>query len=356
MTCISILAVDFHVYPRRFAKTETFGTALMDAGVGGFVVTGGIVSGGRNLSVLKAIKVAIPVVCLGLARTISVKSVNYQEHVSEYGVHWNFFFTLAFVPVFVAVLRSLWAWVWGVGSSKKTTITPRSKSSTPAKPTTASSTSTSTSGSGFVWLGIAVAVLYQYALSALGFEDWVLNAPRTNLLSMNKEGIASLFGYISICLFASGVGEYLLLKPKPVTLQDWKRKVRVLTLWTVIAWAALYGCIYGLQIPVSRRLANLSYVLWVIAMNLLLILQFLLLEFVVAPAFNVLRVSSVLQAVNDNQLIVFLFANVCTGMVNLFVDTLEAGDVVATGILIAYLSAVCGFAVVLKVLGWKIKL
>jgi hypothetical protein len=34
MTCLSILAIDFHVYPRRFGKTELFGFSLMDSGAG----------------------------------------------------------------------------------------------------------------------------------------------------------------------------------------------------------------------------------------------------------------------------------------------------------------------------------
>lgn len=42
---------------------------------------------------------SLPLIVLGLGRVLSTKGVNYQEHVTEYGVHWNFFFTVSAVKV-----------------------------------------------------------------------------------------------------------------------------------------------------------------------------------------------------------------------------------------------------------------
>ena len=91
----------------------------MDLGVGSFVFSAGIVSAKPFLKrpenrfkplggqLINACKHAFPLFVLGFARLIAVKGVDYQEHVSEYGVHWNFFFTLAFLPIFVTLCRAV---------------------------------------------------------------------------------------------------------------------------------------------------------------------------------------------------------------------------------------------------------
>ena len=104
ITAIAILAVDFQIYPRRLAKAETFGTGLMDVGVGAFIMSHGITapeargkSGGRVI--VSTLRGLLPLIVIGVLRLLAVKGTDYQEHVTEYGVHWNFFFTIAAVRV-----------------------------------------------------------------------------------------------------------------------------------------------------------------------------------------------------------------------------------------------------------------
>merc|ERR1712159_103006 len=125
LTCICILAVDFRIFPRAFAKTETYGQSVMDVGVGCFVFASALVSKQAQsyrhnegyMHTLKSTVVKVsPLLVLGLIRLFATKSADYQEHVSEYGVHWNFFFTLAGVALLVAVLspRREWSAITGL--------------------------------------------------------------------------------------------------------------------------------------------------------------------------------------------------------------------------------------------------
>jgi len=116
MTVICILAVDFPIFPRVLGKCEDFGTSLMDVGVGSFVFSLGIVSS-KSFSAknstpwiktcIGALRNAAPVLILGFIRLLMVKGVEYPEHLTEYGVHWNFFFTLGLIPALCSMLMPL---------------------------------------------------------------------------------------------------------------------------------------------------------------------------------------------------------------------------------------------------------
>eukprot|EP00759_Apiculatamorpha_spiralis_P024087 PhF_6_TR27807/c0_g1_i2/m.40544/K05283/PIGW; phosphatidylinositol glycan, class W len=101
-TCYCILAVDFPpLFPKEYIKTETYGISVMDLGVGCFVFSAGYVAWNKRAWKLLS---AIPLVALGCVRIFMVKGItDYQEHVAEYGVYWNFFFTLAAMPMLTAI-------------------------------------------------------------------------------------------------------------------------------------------------------------------------------------------------------------------------------------------------------------
>lgn len=109
VTCFCILAVDFQIFPRKYAKTETYGTGWMDLGVGSFVLANALVSRqARNVhsaGLKTALQSTCPLILLGLGRIVSTRGIDYQVHVGEYGVHWNFFFTLAAVALLTSIIN-----------------------------------------------------------------------------------------------------------------------------------------------------------------------------------------------------------------------------------------------------------
>ena len=123
ISVIAILAVDFHkIFPKDFVKTEQYGTSVMDLGVGCMVFASAITSlyarEGRwekekeksmkeKHSFVNTLKKILPYVVLGSSRLILHRNLNYQEHVSEYGVHWNFLLTQASLILILYLIGQL---------------------------------------------------------------------------------------------------------------------------------------------------------------------------------------------------------------------------------------------------------
>ncbi|CZT00614.1 probable GPI-anchored wall transfer protein 1 [Rhynchosporium agropyri] len=352
VTCIAILAVDFRIFPRRFAKVENWGTSLMDVGVGSFVFSAGIVAArpilkaqlvGEKLAPLterisRSLRHSLPLIVLGLIRLYTVKGLDYAEHVTEYGVHWNFFFTMGFLPPFVALFQSAFEYV-----------------------------------PSYAGLAVALGVAYQAALEFTDLKAFVLTAPRTNLFDKNREGIFSFFGYLAIFLAGQQLGLLVLPRGEGKTGGEQRKRLLLkLGVWSV-GWIALFwfstNYTYGLSLAVSRRLANLPYFLWIAAFNTTQLMAFCLAETILLPNAHkiyatkkeedeVYQVSTsrVLEAFNRNGLAVFLVANLLTGLVNLTVPTLHVTSLQAMGILVAYAATVTGVAIGLDIYDISIKM
>lgn len=307
-TCLCILAVDFRIFPRRYAKTETYGTSLMDLGVGSFVLANSLVSQqARNVPSTKrkgALKSVFPLIVLGLVRLITTTGVDYQVHVGEYGVHWNFFFTLAGVSILTTIIN----------------IPPQY--------------------SGI--FGTTILVGYQCWLT-YGLNAYLLSNQRgTDIISQNKEGIFSIFGYWSIYLIGVQLGNSIFFgKNSTATLRSNRRARIIVWILALSFWMATLLLDSYVE-RASRRTCNLAYVNLVLAQNLQVLAILMLSSYVTGNGTSVLE-----EAFNSNLLAAFLLANLLTGLVNLSVDTLSTSSIFALFILLAYaftLSSLTGLA------------
>lgn len=345
-TCICILAVDFHVFPRRLAKAENFGCGIMDLGVGGFIMSNAVVSKeaknrwksqGLHVTNFRATCIQIfsswPLIMLGVARLISVKMSGYQEHVTEYGLHWNFFFTLAFVKIFSSLILFFIDLKY------------------------------------CALLSVTLAVSYQYSLISYPFllNTLLGNARSGSILMQNKEGIASLLGYLSLYFAGIEYGAFI-FKPRNNLGQWLKVSQQLFCVGCIFCTLMLFSINY-IQ-PISRRLANLSYILAFLTYATILLFCYLIgdiftvflihnqkLNVNILPNTwaiknkvnktkhdNSIKINngtnSLISAINRNQLFYFLLSNVLTGLVNSSINTMSFDDYSATFIIILY----CFFA------------
>lgn len=170
---IAILAIDFpQIFGRPLCKSEEFGISLMDTGVALITLNAGM-SGVKarpwNPEALtygqwykdflrNASGIVFPLI-VGLLRFCVVSDLDYQEHASEWGIHWNFYTTVAVISL----------------------------------------------GQSFVYkpkhalgIGVAILITFQVVLSHVNLTQFVFFAPRLDFISANREGILSCFGYLAL--------------------------------------------------------------------------------------------------------------------------------------------------------------
>ena len=310
MTILSILAVDFQLYPRRFCKTERYGYGLMDLGTASFVIMSGCTSAYSRTrkppELGKTAWSAVPLVVLGFFRLVTTKKLDYQEHVSEYGVHWNFFFSLLVVTVVGDVFT------WGVVRSKRSSVVL------------------------FV-CGLVLAG-HNFWLSRGGGKEYILDSPRDlGFASANREGIFGCFGYLLLRIVTEETIHHAMWNGN-----ENKTVTKRLLLTTGAGWT-LFFCASCLQTP-SRRLMNGSYLVWAWSSNITIIFFYsFVFEYMGGILNKKVTATPLLSSINRNGLAVFVFANLLTGLVNLTLDTMAASHTTAISILLAYLLTIFAF-------------
>lgn len=336
LTAICILAVDFRCFPRTLAKTETFGFGLMDTGVGLFVYSNAIISnevkhiGQSKLTRPKLQQLLInnsPLLALGLMRFFVVKELDYQQHISEYGVHWNFFWTLAVTKIVGTILLSL---ISSVEHIK--------------------------------YIAILLLVAHETTLQ-LGLSNYVLgDIPRTSFLAANREGLFSITGYVALYMVSVHVGSFLKNETELVNVRVLLKQAGKLAIFSLLLWKITFLCrdMFG----VSRRLANMGYVLWIVSIGTVMTALYLLLEiFYHYLVFDKPKPSDdeqeqqtcvpvILKAIEYNGLAFFLAANILTGLTNMTFQTLLVDSGGAVFLLTAYmfvLVAITSFLYVNKI-------
>jgi len=113
-TMIAIMIVDFPwVFPRFLVKTEDYGWAIMDIGVSATMFSMGYThkkTSSQNNNFLKELIHSVfgnLAVCLAASvRFILLTSIDYHDHVTEWGTHWNFYLTIAVLNVVFVFVRS----------------------------------------------------------------------------------------------------------------------------------------------------------------------------------------------------------------------------------------------------------
>jgi len=292
-TCICILAVDFRIFPRRYAKTENYGYSIMDLGVGLFALAHGMVSSEarhRQTSLRNLFLENLVLALLGLIRFLSVKYFSYVEHVSEYGVHWNFFLTLCFMKLLGNCLFKL------------TTNVP-------------------------ILILITISFHEGFLLRYCQFDRYLTetNLVRVNFLDANREGIYSLGGYVCLYLIGIFMGRLIL---------KYESQARFQRMTIQFLLGMIFLC--GISTNASRKLCNLSYISSTTGLACLCLAGFSLIHWLLEQK-NLSIESNLLKNINQKGLDLFLLANVLTGLINLNVNTLDASNELALGLICLYM-------------------
>jgi len=229
--------------------------------------------------------------------------------------------------------------------------------------------------------GVVLCLCYQFLLSSCGLKFFIQSGSagdgsRNNIIDANREGLASSIGYTGLFLIASHLGSMLFVKRTTLDLLTQLVKVDLLL------WLGTFCCKLWID-SVSRQMANLTYIGWILSLNVYLLICFLAVDMIeeyiidrlqnartvfvpnvsprkalgqkgteksfVCAGFYSCKEPLLVKAISRNQLFYFLIGNILTGIVNLSINTIQLDDFASMGILVLYIFITNGIVVVLHI-------
>lgn len=194
-------------------------------------------------------------------------------------------------------------------------------------------------------LGVMIMCSYEYFLTKLDGTSYMLNAARVNLISSNREGIFGALGFLSLYCVTVTLGSHFVWR---LNKSKQKKKNMIFVVRDLFTLSASLWVMYALSdiyiSSASRRMVNMTYVIWVLAQNFFMLGLFALVQHVLIEANLGLPNSKVLENLSRNTLYVFLISNILTGLVNLSMDTIESSEMQGFFIVSVYMALVFLFA------------
>ncbi|XP_076042202.1 uncharacterized protein LOC143026084 isoform X2 [Oratosquilla oratoria] len=287
-TVVAILAVDFNFFPKRHAKTKEFGYSLMDIGAPAYAVMMGLSNSRKRLrkgrsDVIASLKEVLVLFGLGYLRFVFTWMVDYKTPVKEYGTHCNFFFTLAALK-FAGLLF---------------------KHAVPVRRDTP-------------WFVLASTCTIIQQMISHRLQRWVFSEGyRTEFVEANKEWFVSILGYTALYLHGLSIGILVSnFRSKPFGLL--KMSSMLLSTWLILLFTS-----EKVLEPPSRRLANATFICYVMVILMVFMTVSAIGETVLPRLVCGCSFTStwLYKAISANMLILFLVANVATGLINMSINT-----------------------------------
>ena len=217
-------------------------------------------------------------------------------------------------------------------------------------------------------LSIFIVGIYQSLLTYGGLTDFICNAPRnTSFFASNREGILSLCGYVPIYMLSEWFSSHFFFKRssaqsdcRHLKTDFWnilKGEGEVLALFFSAAFCGIswYLSVIFFQ-STSRRLTNMAFVFMILFLASLMMISLIIVDILgrhlnseanlnMNSDISLLRLPlTTLSILSKHQLVVFMFANFVTGLINMSIRTLYISDILSFIIIYCYISVVVAFS------------